>query len=82
MKYSTEKSGSESIALIALVNDFAYQMKNRLLEKLEEGYSGWDSDEAWRIEDIRDRVIDRMLDDPDLSPIDIANYAMFWWNLG
>ena len=81
MKYSTEKSGSESKALIALVDDFTNHMKYRLLEKLKEGYTGWDSGEAWQIEDIREKIIDRMIDDPTEFPIDIANYAMFWWNL-
>ena len=77
-------------ALDALVDDFAQAMKEKLYKKHLEGRSGWD-DPAWETYKIRDALIDHAgvrittrgttLLDPDAQdPVDIANFAAFWWN--
>lgn len=63
-------------ALNALVDDFAEQMKARLIVKFKEGKSGWDNDD-WLAQDIIDQMIAQA---EKGDPIDTANFAAFLWN--
>jgi len=63
-------------ALDGLVDSFAEEMKKKLRAKFLEGKSGWD-DEEWSIDDIK-RQATNHIDKGD--PVDVANFAAFWWN--
>lgn len=68
--------GAEGKALDALVDAFAKEMKKKLRAKMTRGENGWDSP-ARTVHQIEDRLkeVSRKGD-----PIDIANFAAFWWN--
>ena len=59
------------------VDKFAEAMKRKLLLKAREGWTGWNHAAFGRRcrEKLRDHI-------PDGDPIDVANFAMFLWNLG
>lgn len=63
-------------ALTALVDDFADEMKKKLIKKFMEGYHGWD-DPNWSRKEIVDRLY-KHIDKGDM--VDVANFAMFAWN--
>lgn len=67
---------AEQKALTTCVDDFAYQMKTKLISKANQGKSGWD-DERWSPEDIKQQLLEH-LEKGDM--IDMANFAMFAWN--
>lgn len=50
----------EQQRLVKSVDDFSESMKGRLLEKLEEGFEGWDSEEIIETGDILWRVFDKI----------------------
>jgi hypothetical protein len=62
-------------ALFQLVDFFALEMKIRLLEKYHKGKRGWDS------ESIRNTLKRKLGRPVTREPVDIANLAMFLWNL-
>ena len=69
----------ERASLCAMVDAFAAEMRAQLLAKLDEGYSGWDS-EDWPV-DGEDGIMDRLRAHiPKGDPVDVANFACFWWN--
>ena len=65
-------------ALFYLVDLFADEMKIRLMEKYYKGYHGWDH-EVFR------KKFKRKMGFPESelpkAPVDMANLAMFLWNL-
>ena len=63
-------------SLDALVHDFARAMRAKLISKFMEGYSGWD-DPEWSVEDIKASLLAHL---EKGDPVDIANFAAFWWN--
>ena len=73
----------EKLKLKKAVNNFSEKMENRLLEKADEGYSGWDEKtkdmkeffEYGIIQDLRDILINN--NETKENYIDIANRAMF-----
>jgi len=86
MKYSTkhlpmDRSDAtliqEKVTLDALVDEFAEAMKNRLGERLVQGYQGWDDPDLLNWGDLHRECIS------DLNrrkPIDAANWLLFMWN--
>jgi len=70
---------SERFALRRLMEEFSSAMFAKLEKKLNEGSSGWDDPDEFTIDDIHDRIDDHM-HDPAPDPVDIANFAAFWWN--
>lgn len=69
---------SEIQALDKLVDDFACKMKKKLHEKLKQGYIGWDE---LRHEANMDNALFLLTRNTKGQEVDIANYAMFLWNL-
>ena len=64
-------------ALDALVDAFAKEMKLKLHRKAMEGKFGWD-DPNWSFEDLKSQLIKHA--DRGADPVDVANFAAFWWN--
>lgn len=63
--------------LDALVDKFAAAMKSKLRRAAtEKGRGGWD-DPAWSIDEIKAALLAHV-DKGD--PVDVANFAAFWWN--
>ncbi len=62
-------------ALINCVEGFSYNMKRKLLDK-SKLRSGWD-DPKWSKEEIKKQLI-KHIEKGDM--IDVANFAMFYWN--
>lgn len=62
-----------------VIDDFAQAMKNRMKEKLDEGYTGWDDpDNVGETEGRLENAVEEHLND---SPheVNIANLAMILW---
>lgn len=78
MKYTSSyiSEPNEEASLKYAAGCFAEEMKLKLIAKLKEGRSGWDSEE-WEIADIK-KALKEHVEKGD--PIDIANFAMFLWN--
>jgi len=56
--------------------DFAVAIERRLRQKSRDGMVGWD-DPEWAIQEIKERLAASLLRG---NPVDVANFAMFWWN--
>ncbi|MEQ9393281.1 MAG: hypothetical protein RLO03_13845 [Balneola sp.] len=67
---------AERKALIACVDDFAENMKKKLLQKMVEGKNGWEDPEWFEAD--RLAALEEHLEKSDM--IDVANFAMFVWN--
>ena len=90
MSGDNPESYNEVEQLIDAVTDFSDAMENRLVEKHAEGYRGWDSAEEV-CEDLPDGTkrlsgIDNFVNGLFHSAtkaewVDVANWAMFLWNL-
>ena len=65
----------ELLDLIEAVDNFSYDMIEKLRQKAEEGKRGW-NDPNWDIEDIKQQLIEHA-EKEDF--IDVANFAMFAW---
>lgn len=78
MRYQTDDYIilAESKALDNLSNDFADECRAKLYGKMQQGRVGWD-DPAWPIAEIKDALIEHI---EKGDPVDVANFAMFWWN--
>jgi hypothetical protein len=64
-------------ALDALVDKFAAEMKRKLRRAaIEKGRSGWD-DPAWHPGSIKSALLAHV---EKGDPVDVANFAAFWWN--
>jgi len=63
------KQHSDDIA----VDRFAVAMKNKLARKRDDGYGGWDDQEAVRSPDLARMLIEHI---PKGDPVDVANFAM------
>lgn len=73
---------NEVMALDALVDDFALEMKAKLRSKYEmDGYFGWDS--RGTIDEIKNNLSDHLYrrDGRKTDWVDIANFSAFLWNL-
>lgn len=67
--------------LARLVELFGLQQMGKLREKLAAGYEGWsEAENAAAMHNRLQRHVDKGFEDPD-NLIDIANMAMFLWNL-
>ena len=66
-------NATKSIRMLA--NSFSKEMKEKMLQKFNEGRRGWD-DPAWTVEDVKKALIDHI---EKGDPVDIANFAAFWW---
>ena len=65
----------EVMALNTLVDDFAAEMKRRLIEKFNQGYRGWDN------EDELDAMMDRFIRCVrEARWVDAANMSAMFWN--
>ncbi len=75
----------ELASLDALVDAFAEEMKAKLREKAQGGYTGWD-DPDWAVSerplDPEDETVWQALHEHvgKGDPVDIANFAAFIWN--
>lgn len=65
--------------LSAAVDAFATEMKARLHQKAVEGQRGWDNPAS--LDMLRDDLYCAATTNPLGRTVDIANYAMFLWNL-
>lgn len=73
----THNSFAEFEALDALVDQFAAAMKKKLRQAaVTNGKCGWD-DVDWLHSDIRLAAYDHIAKG---DPVDVANFAAFWWN--
>ncbi len=74
---------SESALLCDAVDEFAKEMKARLLEKLLVGYSGWNDPKKVSSDNLRTDIVDDALDmelnDDSEKTVDIANRCMMLW---
>lgn len=77
MKFRFEEDDSELEKLQALVNSFGKTQIERLGEKIAEEWDGWDNRKDIR-EDLVFRIIRNMFEG---DWVDVANLAMFAWNL-
>lgn len=68
----------ELTSLHNLIDDFAGSMKQKLTQKLMEGFAGWDNPTDFPIEKIKERLLAHV---ERGDPIDIACFAAFWWNM-
>lgn len=74
----------ESGKLNRVVLEFSEKMKERVHEKLDEGYSGWDKNEMYnQIHTMLKKKVNKIgqLNLRNKDFIDIANLAMFLYNL-
>ena len=65
--------------IIVAVDEFACQMKSRLLRKLQEGYAGWDDPSKVSNADLFAAMQADLIVDPTGKAVDIANRAMMLW---
>ena len=63
-------------ALDSLVDAFATEMKKKMRKKFTAGQTGWDNP-AWKADDIRTQLSEHVTRG---DPVDVANFAAFWWN--
>ena len=76
---------AEAAALEELVDAFAEQMKQKLFLAMKKGRYGWD-DEGWDRREIYTSLIQHTEGItaegkvPDFDPVDVANFAAFYWN--
>jgi len=74
------ESIKEQMELLQLVNNASGEMKNKLLAKQKEGYTGWNNPKNKQmIFDSLKEHIDKPLKDPN-QWIDVANLAIILWN--
>jgi hypothetical protein len=86
-KHYTEDEAKEIKRLNCLVNKFSHEMIERLADKVQEGYHGWEMHHFY------DLMLEQLEKDVKVAAkvtiprrgsrlfIDIANRAMFLWNL-
>ena len=62
------------------VDKFAAAMKKKFIEKLAEGYSGWDNPE-FTIDNISLEIVEHLGDElkGEKEAVDIGNFAMMLW---
>jgi len=76
----TDAQIEEKMDLYEAVDKFAEAMKYRLLEKLLQGYSGWNDPEKITDGSLSSAISKDALNDPVTKSVDIANRAMMlWW---
>lgn len=66
--------------LMAQVNSFSREMAAKLGRKLADGRKGWsiEDDPDWTVDQIKKDLTSHIeLGDP----VDVANYALFWWSM-
>lgn len=63
-------------SIVAAVDAFAAEMKEKLLHKKREGWSGWSHTDFGP--DCRAKMLKHIVKG---DPVDVANFAMFLWNL-
>ena len=66
--------------LLLAIDEFAMEMKRKLLSKLNEGYTGWNEPNYWSGNDVIKKLKEQ-IEKRSVDPIDIGNYAMFLWNI-
>lgn len=67
----------EKMRLSQAVDFFANDMKARLFEQAESGYTGWDKE--YPTDDLWDEIKDDAENERELRSVDIANRAMMIW---
>jgi len=67
----------EHKALELCLDEFTAWMRDKLMQKLKQGYGGWDSESReYFVEEIRKQIeLDKF------DPVDVAIFAMFYWNV-
>lgn len=68
----------EEGALVEMVDDFAREIKKKLLAQCGKGRKGWD-DPKWDVDDIEWRMYEQVMK-VGVDPIDVAAFAVFLWN--
>jgi len=74
---------SELVNLAKTTQAFAAKMFEKLADKAEQGYTQWDDPSYAR--EIEAKLLDRaqqLADGDNSQAVDVANLAMFLWNLG
>lgn len=66
----------ERAALCALVDAFAEKMKAKLIEKMDENREWAWADHEWKPPDIIEWLAAHI---EKGDPVDVANFAAFWW---
>lgn len=62
-----------------LIDEFAGELKRKLIYIAKSNKrSGWSS-ESWRIHHIKQRIISQ-ISKKNADPLDVAAFAAFWWN--
>ena len=71
---------TESEKLDAAVDEFSVAMKERLREKMKEGWKGWDDPNATLDIELVNGIKNKANSpDPDYQTVDIANLCMMLW---
>ncbi len=70
----------EDLNLAHQLNQFCCEMGYVLGRQLATGNKGWDAldNDDWTIEEIKRRLLKHV---EKGDPIDVANYALFWWSM-
>ena len=72
------RRAAEQEALATLMSAFTETMFNKLLKKISQGYSGWDSRTPEVIESIKAKLANN-INNGDC--VDVANLSMMLWNI-
>jgi len=67
-------------SLSKLVDLFAQAMKEKLIEKVEEDYYGWEDENDVPEWYLKEGLLEHVKKGPIGQEVDIANLAMFLWN--
>lgn len=69
-------SREDKLALNRTIDAFAAELRTKLHRKVDEGMGGWDA-EDWPVPDIVSALLRHVAKG---DPIDVAAFAVFWWN--
>lgn len=68
-----DQRSKEEIILDSMVDEFSNLMKNKLIKKSQEGFSGWETCQPWELMEMLEEHIAKG------DMVDIANYAAMIW---
>ena len=73
-----DKEANELLTLVSMADKFARGMKQKLIDKYEEGYRGWDDPKYKEgMEESLKEHVGRLINGDRYQAVDIANLAMF-----
>jgi hypothetical protein len=71
------QSWIEKFALTLCIEAFGREMRNKLFDKVDEGFVGWADSTCISVDGLRDKLMVH-LEKGDM--VDVANFAMMIWN--